>query len=224
MLAGILAAALDRRMSSFLDAGTGAIEAPVSGTLQVPFPGTVAAGNFLILHVVAKDGATGAVTLPSGWTSSSTRTSTDTTVATLVAYKIADGTETGNLNVTCTAGTFAAGRIYRFSSGTGVEGNGAAIATDSAGTALNLFNVTTTGGNRLAVQLLSCNGNGVPGSATGESGADYTEAVAEYYSASGPVTLSCQVASVSTATAISGGSVSISSSAYRIRHGLAIKP
>ena len=209
---------------TFLSAGTGGSEAPVSGTLQVPYPATVAANNFLLLHVVAKDSGGPAITTPSGWTSFSARVSSDTLLSSALYWKLAAGTETGNLDVTVTADTVAAGRIYRFSSGSGVEAAGSAV-TDASGTGMSAVNVTTLGSDRLAIQCFFAKVNTTIGNISGETNADYTEAVAEYASATGPVIFSCQAAAVASATAITGGSATLASAGtYRVRHGFAIKP
>lgn len=209
---------------TFVDAGSGAIEAPISGTFQLPYPATVANGNFLLAHVYAKDATTADISLPSGWTSVNFRASTDTLVYSRAFYKVADGTETGNLNVTATASAFVAGRMYRFSNGTAVEATGSAN-TDGSGTGLTCVDVTTLGSNRCAVQLFGAVVDQTVTNVSGETNADYTEAVAEYRSASGPVTLSCQVAAVTSAIAISGGSATLGGAGtYRQRHGFAIVP
>lgn len=208
----------------FLDAGTGAVEAPVSGTLQVPFPATVAKGNFLLLHVVARDTVGPGVTTPSGWTATASRDSTDGFARSSSFWKVADGTETGNLDVTCTADTHVTGRMYRFSHGSGVEA-AAGANTDASDVGLTAVDVTTLGLARIAVQLFYAEVNTTVGNIAGESNADYTELVAEYSSATGPVILSAQGAAVETVVAITGGAATLASAgAYRIRLGLAIKP
>lgn len=207
---------------SFLSAGTGAREAPVSGTLQVPYPATVAAGNFLLMHVRDADAGGASITTPSGWTLIKSQFSTDTLVQDCAYFKIATGSETGNVDVTTTGGSYSAGRIYRFATGTGVEA-AASAATDASGTGMSAVNVTTLGSNRLAVQLLAAQVNTTIGNITGESGADYTEAVAEYATTS--LIMSCQTASVSAATAITSGSATLGSAGtYRNRIGFAIIP
>lgn len=219
---GLAAGGVSLTQVTFLDAGSGAIEVPVSGTFQVPFPATVAAGNFLVLHIYLQDTTAPAVTTPSGWTAITSETGSVLQGHTF--YKIATGAESGNLDVTCTADTFVAGRIYRFSHGSGVEGAASARLNPSNAT-MTCVAVTTLGVLRCAVQLFGANVNTTIGSVTGETNADYTEAVAEYATASGPVIISCQTASIAAAVAITGGTATLGTAgAFRIRHGFAITP
>jgi len=211
-------------MPSFRAAGAGNVEAPISGTLQVAYPSGITAGQFLLLHVVAQDPTTPAITTPSGWTLIDGRFSTDLTTRSACYWKLASGSESGNLDITATASTFAAGRIYAFNGGNGVEAASGAL-TDATGTAMLAVNVTTTAEKRRAVQVMFANGNTTIGDLSGETGTDYTEAVAEYASATGPVIFSLQTGSVPSATAISGGSATLgATSTYRARHGFAITP
>ena len=220
----LILSAMGKGPPRFVDAGAGATEAPVSVTLQVPYPATVVAGNFLLCQVYAVDtGVAATVDLPAGWTGIRSIVSADGFARMRSFYKTADGTETGNLDVTTSGGDFSAGRIYRFSHGSAVEAD-SGTNTDSSGTGMTAVDLTTLGPNRRAVQLLGANVNTTIGDIAGESGADYTEAVAEYANAAG-VIISCQTALVPAAAAITGGSATLGSAGiYRIRHGFAIVP
>jgi len=207
-------------MPAFIDAGTGGYEAPVSGTLQVPYPATVVAGNFLLMHVVAQDAAA-AITTPAGWTLIDTYSSIASTLSN-VFWKRADGTETGNVDITTTAGIRCGGRIYRFTRGSGVE---AAASTGETGSDsdITIQNVTTLGSRRLACQCLWIQNNTTMANITGESGADYTEATAEFGNTG--FTIGLQTAQVATAAAITGGTCTIgAATTNKIAHGFAIKP
>lgn len=219
----LLMAAGSLQQVAFIDAGTGGYEAPVSGTLQVPYPATVAAGNFLVAHIVAQDGSA-AITGPAGWTLIGSNSSVGATLSNLY-YKIADGTESGNLDVTVTAGIRCGGRIYRFNRGTGVEAHGTTqeIASD---TTQPVVDVTTLGVKRLACQAMWCQPTTTVTIAniTGESGADYTEAVAEF-NGTANLMLSLQIATCAAISVITGGSATLGSAeTNKITHGFAIKP
>lgn len=224
ILEDVLGAVQALAAPTFLSAGTGGQEKPLSGTMQVPYPATVAAGNFLLLQVYASDSGQGpSVTTPSGWTLIKNQTGA-TPGAMHASYKIATGSESGNLDVTVSAAdAFAAGRIYRFSGGLSFEAAGSAITTASA-TAMTCVDLTTLGAQRLAVQLFGATVNTTIGNISGETNADYTEAVAEYAD-TGPVTLSCQIATIAAAIAISGGSATLGAAGTdRVRIGFAITP
>lgn len=219
----LLMASGSKAQVTFIDAGAGGYEAPVVGSLQIPFMGTIAAGNFLVAHVIAQ-GAAADITTPSGWTLFSTNTGIGSTVSKLF-YKAASGSESGNLDVTLVAATRCGGRIYRFNRGTGVEAEGN-TQESSSDTSQPVVNVTTLGPKRLACQAMWVQPATTQtiGSITGESGADYTEAVAEYNGTAG-LMLSLQIATCSAISAITGGSATLGGAeTNKITHGFAIKP
>src|SRR5262249_43331275 len=84
-------------------------------------------------------------------------------------------------------------RLYEFSgasvgttAGTVLEpAVGAAVAEANTNTTVLDASVTTTARNRLALQLVGLASNQALGNFTGETGGDWTEAVAEFSSASG---------------------------------------
>jgi len=207
-------------MPAFIAAGAGGYEAPVSGTLQVPYPASIIAGQFLLLHVVAQD-ASPTISTPSGWTLIDSNSSVGGTLSS-VFYKRASGSESGNLDVTVTAGTRCGGRIYQFTRGTGTEATGSTAETASDSD-ITIQNVTTLGKLRLACQCLWVQNNTTMADISGESGANYTEAVAEYSNTG--LTIGLQTAAVTSATAITGGTCAIgAATSNKIAHGFAIKP
>lgn len=161
---------------TYLNSATPGYEAPVSGTLQVPFPATVNSSDFLVCEVQVQDAAAAAITVPAGWTDIGLITLSATNKA-RAFYLSAVGNEDGtNLDVTCTASVFAGGVIHRFRTAGGIE----AIGTTSeaaSDTSHPVVGVTTLGPNRLCVQLESTIRSGTPTLAdiTGETGVDYTQ-------------------------------------------------
>lgn len=208
---------------AFQAAGVGAIEAPSSGgSIDIPYPSGIVSGNVLILHMVAKDAtAAAALTAPSGWTSIASVLSGGGLVRAAGFYKIADGTETGNLafsHTSADADVYIAGRMYRFSPGASIE-SGSATGTDTSSTTMSSVAVTTTGTGGLAVQLYSAAVN----TTIGDTGSTYTEATAEYANAAG-VILSCQVRTCPTPESVGIASATLGTAGtYRQRIGFGIK-
>lgn len=93
------------------------------------------------------------------------------------------------------------------------ENGGVQFAGDAATNTTVLDNaVITNGSNRLALQFVWLVSNQAVGSFTGESGGDWTEAVAEFASSSGAtVTMQLQKAPMAAAGTIDGGSLTVSS-------------
>jgi hypothetical protein len=103
---------------AFVNSGAGAVG---SGSLTIPFPSPVTAGNILVATVVNKY-PNNAPTTPSGWKlqkqtgGGAGASGADIgNVYSSVYTKRSDGTETGNLTVTITAGNSAIGRIWQYS-------------------------------------------------------------------------------------------------------------
>lgn len=182
-------------------------------TAAVAYPSGISAGDLLLLQVVQATGGT--VTTPSGWTLRSGADATPITAVQRVYSKTADGTESGNLSVGVQAqgaGTFA--RMYRVTGDAagewGFEGGGTTNGNDNSA---EMPSVTTTGVDRLAVNFLAVEDDNSVGSATGESGGNWTEAVAEFTTTVGnDACLQLQTAGLASAGTISGGSTTISAS------------
>src|ERR1041385_2007993 len=100
--------------------------ASATGTtsLSVAYPTGIVAGDLLVLPISSKYPTNGPVT-PTGWTllpdaqasgghgSSGTNTGN---VYMTVFFKVADGTESGNLSVSIPSGNAAMARMYRYTS------------------------------------------------------------------------------------------------------------
>lgn len=137
--------------------------APATGTtsLAVPYPSGIAAGDLLVLGIANKYPAN-APTTPAGWTlrsggqtsGGSGASGVDTgSVYASQYYRLADGTESGNLSVTITSGNAAVGVILRFSPAAGYTLDTANMqasngSDNSAGTAWSV-----TGGNSISPAL-----------------------------------------------------------------------
>src|SRR3990167_5827650 len=137
--------------------------------------------------------------------------------------KISDGTESGNLTVTVAGTAEKVARLYSFSN------NAASAYNESGGHGAGAANpvpmqaVTTSINEGLAVSLVRIlNATETPGSATGETGGDWTEAVAEFAGTS--IQIQLQIATMATAGTITGGSVALSTSRYYSVRAFGIKP
>lgn len=153
-------------------------------------PATVDAGDILIAHVYFEGTAT-APNTPSGWTLLSGPHVVETSIGRHWVYGlIAAGTEDGAAVAfgSQAVTTMRAARIYSFSgrvSGTITDLVTGFTATSHA-TDPQMPTVTTPAAGALAVALVVQNDNNALASATGESGGDWVEAVAEFVSALTP--------------------------------------
>jgi MSHA biogenesis protein MshQ len=104
----------------------GAVANTATTTLTLPYPTGITAGQILIVCVCNKY-PTNSPTTPTGFTLATNAQGTggsgaagiDTgTVYMTVYYKIAVGTETGNLSITITANNTAIGRMFRYTNAT----------------------------------------------------------------------------------------------------------
>lgn len=124
-------------------------------------------------------------------------------------------------------------RIYEFSGaslGTTLDTvieNGADpdLYTGDSGSGTTVFDIgcTTNDIDRLALEFVAIDSNQAIGSFTGETGGDWTEAVAEYVGGGTVGTLQLQTAEMAAADTISGGTVSIGSANWGVL-ALAIIP
>lgn len=146
---------------TFQSIGTGA-----NGSTSVApsYPASIAAGDYLTLHV--SSGGTGNPTpsTPSGWTLLATGTSTDGTFGIdtgprrmTVFGKIAAGTETGTLSVTITSGNTCRGTIARWTkSGSGtwtIEAQGADDSTSGTGVSMTTASMNWNTGDATCVAV-----------------------------------------------------------------------
>jgi len=200
---------------TFVAAGAGTATA---GTAIAPaYPAGIGAGQYLLLHVhVIDSGASPAVSTPSGWTLlSSTTTGSGPTTLGLMYGKIADGTESGTLSVSVTQGvTQRAARMYSFTGGSTVYANGSGVVAGSS-TTITGAAMATTGSLELIFLCFSGAANTTIGDCTGETGGiDYTEAVAEFSTATGGnLTMQLQTAIASSPVTVTGGTATFGAAA-----------
>jgi hypothetical protein len=195
-------------------AGTGALTATSGAALTPALPAGVAAGDLLIAHVFY-GGATAAPSTPAGWTlldGPRDLTTPGTNGRTWVFGKIAVGGDAAPAFGAQAVTTPRRARVYRFE-----DVRDDTIANVVGGFAFEASNVATYGdvtvttpeANCLAVNLVA-QADDLPaaGSFTGESGGDWTEAVAEFTGTTGtPDTLmQLQTAEKATAGSILAGS------------------
>lgn len=128
---------------AFGSAGAILEQTTASTTWNVPYPSGISAGDMLIVHISA--GSNISTTLPSGWTLIAKDTTTTSTRIALI-YKIATGSETGNLAVTMASGTGCA-IMFRY---TGVDATTpldgvtpSTAASSSTVTSVTLPSITT---------------------------------------------------------------------------------
>lgn len=175
---------------AYKSAGAGASSETSGAAVSPASPATVDAGDILIIHAYFEGTAT-APSTPSGFTLLHGPEIIETTIGRHWIYgKIADGSEDGAANALGTQAvtTMRSGRCYSFSGrtwGTITELVRGFAATSHA-TDPQMPTVTTTINGALAVACVAQNDNNTAGSATGESGGDWTEAVAEYTAALTP--------------------------------------
>jgi hypothetical protein len=213
----------------YKSAGAGVSTETSGAALSPQCPATVDAGDVLIAHVFW-EGTTTAPSTPDGWEPLHGPEVIQSTIARHWIFgRIADGTEDGAAVAfgAPAVTTQRAARIYSFSgrvSGTILE-LCTGFAHLSHATDPQMPTVTTTKVGALAVAFMAQNDNNTSGNATGESGGDWTEAVAEYVAA---LTPGCQLqlqTCIPTANpgTVSGGSVATTNDPCGVI-GFQIKP
>lgn len=191
---------------TYAAAGAGANAAAASGTIDVPWC-AASAGRSAWIQLVIKDAGTDTVTTPSGWTLvRSGNIDSPTKSGMQYIFKKTtpmSGSETGNVTITITGGNDRKiARMYGFDGSNNTDEGGAAVADNN--TSVPAGSVTTSGANRLALHFLALFAATTVGNFTGETGGDWTEAVAEH---SNVATLQLQTANMASAGTISGGTV-----------------
>jgi hypothetical protein len=189
----------------FATAGTGA--ATTSGTVSVPYPPGLSAGDTLICHVLTKVGT--AIATPSGWTLISSGVPGDGAGLHAAYRKTAAGSESGSLSVSTTDSEVIGvyGRMYRFTGANGSEGAGQEGGSSDT---IPDRTVTTSGADRLAVNLVAIEDDVTVAAFTGMTGGTWAEAVGAYETTIGfDATLQIQVAQIASAGTINGGTQTI---------------
>src|SRR3972149_4288072 len=206
---------------AYINAGAGA--SATTSPVAVPYPTGITAGNLLILQVSVRN-LTSVPTDPSGWTLLYGPDTSGTSVRQWIYGKIADGTESGELSLAHDASIVVAARIYLFRSVLGTSYTEGGSTTNISGSIVYDAGVTTSGANRLAVNFvaISDNNTGIT-DFVGETGGDWTEAVAEYSFATGlDGTLQLQTAAMVSSGTIDGGSYTMQAADAGIIRGFAL--
>jgi len=206
---------------AYINAGAGA--SATTSPVAVPYPTGITAGNLLILQVSVRN-LTSVPTDPSGWTLLYGPDTSGTSVRQWIYGKIADGTESGDLSLAHDASIVVAARIYLFRSVLGTSYTEGGSTTNISGSIVYDAGVTTSGANRLAVNFVAISDNNTGITAfVGETGGDWTEAVAEYSFATGlDGTLQLQTAAMVSSGTIDGGSYTMQAADAGIIRGFAL--
>lgn len=198
-------------------------------TGNAPYPASIAAGDTLVLQLVNQSsGTTPALTTPSGWTEiGSVAASNGGPGVSQRCWVLpsAVGTESGSLALTgMSASTAKSARIYRFTGASNVES--AANQLDSSGTTttVNDCDITTTGADRLVVNVLAINNNDAIGAFSGMTGGTWVEAGAEYQNTGNVMELQLQTADKAAAGTVGGGTLGITTAAHWVVQGFALTP
>jgi hypothetical protein len=198
---------------AFATAGAGA--GTTSSTVNVPYPTGIGAGDTLVAHVLTKIGT--AIATPSGWTLISSGVPGDGSGFHAAFLKAATGSESGSLSVSTTDSEFIGvfGRMYRFTGANASEGAGQESGEDST---VADRTVTTSGADRLAVNLLAIEDNVTVAAFTGMTGGTWAEAVGAYETTTGgDATLQIQTADMAAAGTINGGTQTlVNSESYHV--------
>lgn len=170
---------------AYKSAGAGVATEASGGALSPLCPATVDANDILIAHC-AYEGITETPSTPDGWTLLGGPYTVETAYRHWVFGKLAAGTEDGAAVAfgTPAVTTLRTARVYSFSgwvSGTITQNVPAAsFAHLSHATDPQMPTVTTTQAGALAVACVFQADDNTQDSATGETGGDWVEAVAEY--------------------------------------------
>jgi hypothetical protein len=142
------------------------------GTIDLPLPAGISAGNLLLAVVVRGGGGAPGISTPSGWTAISEANSggtTDTDIRLGVFYRIATGTETSPLTVTLGATRETIGAVLRY---TGVDTTnpiGANGFSNGNSTTPLAPSVTTTIANTRVFRVAGDGDNKTPTTPTGNT-------------------------------------------------------
>lgn len=213
--------------------GTAASSSTLAGTFNVTIPAH-SAGDLLILHVLTRnsdqDGVLASINT-ANWTQAGGPGTTyggNNNARSGFGWKIGDGSET-SVSVTTTGSSTSdrrLARVYVFTASDGFASPPVInIATALAGTSTpaSMPTVsTTTGGNMLAVTLLSSASSTTVGVSTGETGGDWTEPVSQSSGTNG--TISIQISDQSSSASISGGTTAVGTTTGWVTIGFAIAP
>jgi hypothetical protein len=167
--------------------------------LAVPYPSGINSGDLLLLVIGASDVSSWST--PSGWAVEGTVNFAQNII--YVFSKTADGTETGNLNVTPANSQVHMGRMYRSADGDTIE----AVATNAVSTKTPTHpDITTLTADSLVLCFGSVNDDETPSSFTGETGGDLTLHSSDSTTLGTDHLIYLQTADMASTGTISGGS------------------
>lgn len=203
-------------MPSYIASGTPATSVAASpGDISVPYSASIAAGDFLLAHIVSRSGAGTLDTVPAGWTllptSPAQPDAQSSTIQQWLYYKFATGSETGSETWSVNNASLFMGwqHTFRGVDATMIESGGKSGAISNT---ISHTNVVTSGPNRLAL-LLGCISNDVAvATMSGETGGDWTEPTGEYTTATGnDGALFMMIAEMPAAGTLTGGTITLAS-------------
>ncbi len=227
----------------FVGAGAGALS--TGGTAATVSKTGCTAGNLVIVHIAAAGGTAEASYL-FPVVNAEDLNGADNDLTLCASANVGSGPEARHAmylgrvmaNGTCStdfapsSGTDEAiARIYEFSG----EAEGTTFANicendntthgagAGTGTSVNDDSVITSAADRLCLQIVCVTLDTTLGNFTGETGGDWTEAVAEYANATAVMTIQLQTAAMAVAGTIDGGTMTIGSAGWGM-FGTAIKP
>jgi hypothetical protein len=215
---------------AYNSAGTLFTNATLAATYSVNIP-THTSGDLLLLLVHLRNTNADTTTLTvntAGWSTASGNMYGGTNTSRLgLAWKLGNGSET-SVSITATGGATQdriQARVYRFTAANGFASP--PVANITAGVTGNSANgsmptVTPSGTNRLAVALIAHADSSTIAAATGETGGDWTEPIAEDAGTNG--TIGIQVSNQSGGGSISGGTATFGVFGVWITLGCALVP
>lgn len=178
-----------------------------STTLSVPYPANIEANDYLVLYILDNPGNTDNPTTPDGWELLS-NADLGGTGEHFVYRKVADGTETGNLDVTVASDAQGQiGYITHYKGPAGCRWFEEFLSTSTGSDAtVEISSITASGPMRLGVSYL-----GIPqtnnsfGDVSGETGGTWAEQLDEGRGSAPTGTVALETADITTRTTISGG-------------------
>lgn len=213
--------------------GTAFTSATMAGTNNVAIPAH-ASGDLLVLHVLTRntnqDGVLASINTANWTQAGGAGTVYGGTQNARVGFgwKIGDGTETV-VSITTTGGATSdrlLARVYLFTAANGFATPPVSnISTATTGSSLNLGMptvATTNGGNQLAVALLASSVSSTVAEATGETGGNWAEPVAESTGTNGVIAI--QVSDQSASASISGGTATLGTTGVWVAVGFSVNP
>lgn len=215
---------------TFVQASDGLTDAGGAWLALGTFPGVLTVGNIVILQVLQDGGTSGAVGITSASVALEALDGTDQALTYIGEFPVGGSSQafqhiwigralqaTNQVSVSGTNSTAedVYARYYEFANvstgttlATVIENGSAGATANGAGTSATIADtgVTTLGADRLALNFVAGNDDNALDAFTGESGGDWTEAVAEYAESAGTDgVIGLQVATIASAGTINGG-------------------